>query len=418
MQRGALDVEWQLWVCETLATASSGYGRPVGIPSREQCALISPTAPACAPQDHLEAVLLDHLVHLPSARVEHGVEFVALDAHGDATLRDVSTGSTRTVSARYVVGADGVHSRVRRAAGIDVRGTDHLHEAISVLFHAPLWDAIGEFRYGIYWVTRPGVTGSLIPAGIDDRWIYGFEWDPATERVDDYTPARVTSMLRAATGVPGLVPTIGRVGALTFAAMLADRFRADHVFLAGDAAHRVTPRGGTGMNTAIADGYDLGWKLAWVHHGWAGTSLLDSYEAERRPAVEHNLVRSADPQGSVRDAAEELHADLGGRLEHVWLASAATPTSTLDLLAAGFTLFVSDTNSQWDDAVAAHDGRAPVTVRHLDPFNARALGIRGRGALLCRPDGVPAGTWTSDVGAHQALRDAIGSRPAAESRIA
>ena len=62
------------------------------------------------------------------------------------------------------------------------------------------------------------------------------------------------------------------------------------VFLVGDAAHRVTPRGGTGMNTAIHDGYDLGWKLGWVLNGWAPEALLDCYESERRPVAEHNVA--------------------------------------------------------------------------------------------------------------------------------
>jgi hypothetical protein len=113
-----------------------------------------------------------------------------------------------------------------------------------------------------------------------------------------------------------------------------------------------------------------------------------------------------------------VHADLGGRLEHAWIVGRPTPTSTLDLLGPGLTLFVSDAPSRWAEAVAAHHGRVPVTVRHLDPFNARALGIRGRGALLCRPDGVPAGAWTTDTTARHALRDAIGSGPVPTSRTA
>ena len=86
------------------------------------------------------------------------------------------------------------------------------------------------------------------------------------------------------------------------------------------------------MNTAIRDGYDLGWKLAWVLRGWAGEALLDSYEAERRPVAEHNAARSADPNGSIRGVAEELHVDLGGRIAHTWLPGEAGRISTLDLL--------------------------------------------------------------------------------------
>ena len=85
-------------------------------------------------------------------------------------------------------------------------------------------------------------------------------------------------MIRLATGVADLQPQILRIGGFSFAAQLAERFRSGSTFLVGDAAHRVSPRGGTGMNTAIHDGFDLGWKLAWVLRGWARPELLDSYE--------------------------------------------------------------------------------------------------------------------------------------------
>ena len=132
--------------------------------------------------------------------------------------------------------------------------------------------------------------------------------------------------------------------------MLADRFRSGPPFLVGDAAHRVTPAAAPGMNTAIADGYDLGWKLAWVHHGWAERALLDSYEAERRPVVEHNLARSADPDGtSATPPTNCMRISAAGspRLAR----GRRRPTSTLDLLAPGFTLFMNGGPSAWDDAV-------------------------------------------------------------------
>ena len=168
---------------------------------------------------------------------------------------------------------------------------------------------------------------------------------------------------------------------------MADRFRAGNVFLAGDAAHRVTPRGGTGMNTAIRGGHYLGWKLGWVLRGWAGPELLDTYEAERRPIAAHNVARSADPNGSTREAADELHVDLGGRIPHVWVRSAAGRVSTLDLLTPGLTLFTGPDSAPWETHPS---GGPPLTVRRLDAISARSIGIRGRDALLVRPDATPA----------------------------
>ena len=140
------------------------------------------------------------------------------------------------------------------------------------------------------------------------------------------------------------------------------------------------------MNTAIRDGYDLGWKLAWVLRGWAGEELLDSYEAERRPVAEHNGLRGADPNGSVRGVAEELRVDLGGRIPHMWLPGETGRVSTLDLLGDGLTLFTGPGEEAWKTRRSS----PPVTVRRLDAITARALGILGSASLLVRPDGVPA----------------------------
>jgi 3-(3-hydroxy-phenyl)propionate hydroxylase len=74
---------------------------------------------------------------------------------------------------------------------------------------------------------------------------------------------------------------------------LAPTFRKGRALLAGDAAHSIAPLSGQGMNTGVQDSFDLGWKLAYVHKGWAPESLLDSYTAERRP-VAKKLTDSTD----------------------------------------------------------------------------------------------------------------------------
>jgi 2-polyprenyl-6-methoxyphenol hydroxylase-like FAD-dependent oxidoreductase len=265
-----------------------------------------------------------------------------------------------------------------------MHGPDGLAHAVTATFRARLWPVVGDHRYGIYSVTHPHGAGTFLPAGRGDRWIYGTKLDQH-DAVGN-TPERLAECIRAGAGIGDLEVSIERTGVFSFAAQLADRFRAGAVFLVGDAAHRVTPRGGTGMNTAIAGGHDLGWKLGWVLRDWAGGELLDTYEAERRPIAAHNVARSADPDGSTREAADELHVDLGGRIPHVWIRSEAGRASTLDLLGLGLTLFTGP-----DAAAEAQPvGGPPVTVRRLDAIGARSIGISVDGALLVRPDGTPA----------------------------
>jgi hypothetical protein len=110
----------------------------------------------------------------------------------------------------------------------------------------------------------------------------------------------------------------------------------------------------------------------------------------------------------VRDAEQELHVDLGGRIAHVWLPSDAVRVFTLDLLGPGLTLFTGPDQAPWE-AAAGVASPLPVVVRRLDPTTARALGIRGGGALLARPDGSPAGLWTHGADAVPALRAAVRS---------
>jgi 2-polyprenyl-6-methoxyphenol hydroxylase-like FAD-dependent oxidoreductase len=91
-----------------------------------------------------------------------------------------------------------------------------------------------------------------------------------------------------------------------FSAAVATRYQYGRAFLVGDAAHGTTPRGATGMNTGIADGHNLGWKLAWVSRGWADETLLDSYQDERGPVGRRNASRS-------------MESRIGGSVNRRWL---------------------------------------------------------------------------------------------------
>jgi putative polyketide hydroxylase len=288
---------------------------------------------------------------------------------------------------------------VRRALGIPLRGAENVMTSFTTLFRAPLWDVVGPHRHLLYSVTHPGSPCNFYPAGPSDRWLAGLR----TQGAQAPSERRVAELIRLGAGVPGLPVRIERSRSFSSAVQLAARFRCGPVLLAGDAAHQVTPRGGTGLNVALHDGFDLGWKLAWVLREWASPSLLDTYEAERRPVAEHTAARSADPSGSIRAPEQEVHADLGGRIPHVW----AGGRSTLDLLGTGLTLFAGRDGPAWHAAAASLATRVTVDVRLLDAVAARAVGAAGHSAVLVRPDGKPAGVLPAGADPVAALRAAV-----------
>ena len=230
-------------------------------------------------------------------------------------------------------------------------------------------------------------------------------WDSSAGAVPALSGEQLTRWVRDAAGAPALAIEIDRVMPVTYGVALAERFREGNAFLVGDAAHRVTPRGATGLNTAIRDGFDLGWKLAWVLRGWAGARLLDSYERERRPVAEFNTRRSSMSDGSILGNRFGLNADIGGRIPHVWVARDGAPVSSIDLLGDGFTLFVGP---DWDGPIPEDVTTSPpVTVERLDAVAARGLGLTTVGALLARPDGQPAALWNDGEASPARLARAI-----------
>jgi putative polyketide hydroxylase len=398
------------WAAETMASPD-GTLMPLGHPDLEQAAAASPTRLAAVPQDHWEPVLLRHLETLGLAEVRFGTELVAFDQDADGVtveLRDRATGEPRTVRAGYLVGADGAHSRVRSLLGIAMDGPDHLNEQLTTLFEAPLDDVVGERHYGIYFIQHPEAGGVFVPNGAGDRWLYGREWDPAQQRLEDYTDARLAGLIRTAAGVPDLPVRVVAKGTFSFAAQVAGRYREGRAFLVGDAAQRMTPRGGMGMNTAVAEGHDLAWKLAWVLGGWAGPDLLDTYEAEWRPVGARRAARSADP-GPEASGAEALAEDLNGRLGHAWLPHGnGHRRSTLDLLGQGLTLLTGPDPHPWTAAAATLDPAFPLEVHALDHRTAATLGIDPDGALLARPDAQVITHWpTAPINLRAELAEAV-----------
>jgi putative polyketide hydroxylase len=372
---------------------------PLGFPTADEAAAVSPTSPVISPQDKVEPVLVARLRELGMTDLRFGTELVSFeqDAHGvTARIRDVASGEATRVEARYIVGADGGRSRVREALGIEPVGPTGLEHHASFLFRSPgLLARLGERRFGLYMVGGPAMaSGVLLPMDRDDRWVYAAMGPQPVLASLLASPEAAVGAIRAAVGVPGLEVELLVSMPLEFAAQLAPTWRAGRAFLAGDAAHRMPPIGGRGMNTAIADAANLGWKLAWVVSGHARDALLDTYEAERLPVARRNLSMSlarypeqaaasgfevdlpdgvppeGTPDGLLEDlgyrygsSATTLDGDdpapgnggglAGARAPHAWVQAGGTTVSTIDLAAGELRLITAGDACGWRRSAGA-----------------------------------------------------------------
>ena len=176
-----------------------------------------------------------------------------------ATVADAGTGAVEDITASYLIAADGAHSTVREQLGISMLGPDDLADYERVEFTAPLWHLAGEHRYALYLISRRDAAGLLATRAPGDRWLFARETPVGTRGLAGLDPGGLTSLIQRAAGSSQLRPQIERLSTWTFAAQLAERYAQGRCFLVGDAAHRATPRGGTGMNTAMQESIDMGW---------------------------------------------------------------------------------------------------------------------------------------------------------------
>jgi len=393
VRAGAADVVPRAWVTPSLLSGE-GVEMPLGYPTADEAARVSPTFPAWAPQDHLEPLLRKYLSDLPSARLWFGVQVD--DAQQDdegvtVTVQHPVSGQV-PIRARYMIGADGAHSTTRATVHVPMEGPDDLAEFHRIEFQAPLGPLIGDRRFGLYVITNPDAAGVLVTRGRGDRWGFAREWRPGEARMVDADADDLVELLARAIGTRTSLELEYR-SAFSFAAQIAQRYRDARIFLVGDAAHRMTPRGGTGMNTAIQDAYDVGWRLAWVLRGWATAELLDSYELVRRPVGLHHVERAGQPDGARRDADDALPWDLNGRVAHRWIESEQGVISTLDLMTEGLTLLAGPDEPRWTKIDLTT--RVPHRIHRLDASDAVALGIDPTGARLFGPDAREIASWSN-----------------------
>lgn len=316
----SLPQEWLTRVIWTTTLAGEELGRLdlMDVPAEQLAVRLtcSPEMTQSCAQDRVQRHLVDLVDQQGCGDLRWGTEVIDLADTDEGVAATVSTGGeTTTVLADYVIGADGATSWVRRHRGIRMNGMPPLAQQINVCFHADLTDLVGARGAVLYWTVNSAVRGAFVAMDGKRRWTYNFEYNPAQQSVADFTPALCAGMVRDALGTNDIPIEIQSVGGWTMCAETASCYRDGRVFLAGDAAHRFPPTGGIGMNTGIADADNLAWKLAAVVQGWAGSALLDSYQAERRPVAMSNTHYSV--MNSLKMASTGIGPNGAGVVERL-----------------------------------------------------------------------------------------------------
>lgn len=196
------------------------------------------------------------------------------------------------VTAKYLLGADGAASAVRRSLGIELIGPRSLQSFVTVHMAADFRPLMGAEPGVLYFVLDPASGGTFISHGCEREWVYMHPWDPDTQPAETLTTDHGAALVRAAMTDPDVAFEILTIGTWHMSAQIAERYRSGRTFLVGDAAHRFPPTGGLGLNTGVADVHNLIWKLAAVEDGRLRSSVLDTYESERKPVAQFNCDQS------------------------------------------------------------------------------------------------------------------------------
>ena len=210
---------------------------------------------------------------------QHEVAGVSQDADGvSLTVRHVDTGAERVLRGRYLIGADGAHSRVRELLNVGRSGRPVFSNSITIYFTADLSRWLADVPISVLYVKNPAISGffRMNRAQTSGFLVINTVGDPvadpaaAANAAADVSEATLINLVRTGAGVPDLDVRIDGVSRWRATAEVADRFRDGRVFLAGDAAHVMPPNGGFGGNTGIHDAHNLAWKLALALNGQAG----------------------------------------------------------------------------------------------------------------------------------------------------
>ena len=424
--------------------AKSLVGEELGrVPFVQVSDEFSPCSRLHCPQTWTEKVLLDAVRKEPLAEIRFNCDVVSVDPKPDQVRLCVSGSESLTFD--WLVAADGAGSAVRHQLHVETAGPGDMGHFLNVMFRANYGPHLSDRRAILYPALSNEYFEHFVAVNGADLWLMHHFLQPG-ERVQDYTFERMQPMVAKASGLPDEPVEILSIMPWVMSPKVAALFRIGRVLLVGDAAARLSPAGGLGLNTGLQAAHNLAWKLAYVVLGRAADSLLDTYQEERRGTAfwtMQNTNRNSDeifavvasageddwdkvrtliansrragtglgqdlgvvyPAGAfvpddselpaVKDPINDYHpaARPGSRAPHLWLGQPGVKLSTLDLFRGSFVVLVGED----------YRSKSPIIselslLQNGKDFTAEGFeelyGITSTGAVLVRPDGYVGARW-------------------------
>lgn len=400
----------------------------------------SPTDNAVIAQDNVESELFKKAQSMPQIELRFNTEMINVfqdEAQVSVEIINKETNQKERLVAQYVIAADGASSPTRNLFNIEMGGVENLGVFCNIYCEMNLDKYVKERPSVGFILTRPDARGTFILSKDGcKKWLVGVRLDSnrnltmETFKDDDFCIDYVKNIIND----PEVEIHLINKAFWTMAALIAKQYRIGRLFLAGDAAHRLPPTGGFGMNTGIQDVHNLAWKLAMVLNGQADQSLLDTYFTERVQIAKTNTFWSmsnakrfekiftaleANDLDTFKEALkdQEHHvnnilldlgfvygseyqnqgtytpsAQVGARAPHCWLMQENKQISILDLFDHQFVLVCHPEAHYWQERYSAFPCKI-VTIgergNYLDKNHdfLEKYAISKQGAVLIRPDG-------------------------------
>jgi putative polyketide hydroxylase len=391
----------------------------------------SPTKQSVIAQDIVEQELFKKALSIPLITLRFNTEMI--DTTQDETqvaveILNKENNQKEKLTAPYLIAADGANSSLRKKFHVAMDGQDNLGVFCNIYCEMNI-DKYNEGRPSVgFMFVRPDLQGTFILAKNGFRqWLVGVRLDERRGLTKEtFTDEYCVEYVKKVISDPTVEVRLINKAFWTMAALIARDYRVGRVFFAGDAAHRLPPTGGFGMNTGIQDVHNLAWKLAMVMKGQAKESLLDTYFTERLQIAQTNTAWSTSNanrfvkiftalamgdletfEAELKDQSHHINnilfdlgfvygkdyhirekfeptAEVGARAPHCWIVKDGKRISTLDLFDDQFVLVCHPEAREWQEKFSTF----PCKIVTIDePDFLEKYGIAKTGAVLVRPDG-------------------------------